>query len=69
MDLELHYYDENRIEEIIRQLTALNDICEVSSKQVLLWVQKVQMQRAQKHVMDTIKDMSLPQKRQAKASK
>ena len=47
--------DENMVEEIIRELKALKDTSEVSSEQILLWIQRVETQRAQKEVLDNIR--------------
>ena len=42
--------------EIIKELTALKDISEVCSEQVLIQAQRVEAQRAQKAVLDFIRD-------------
>ena len=44
------------IEEIVRGLTNLKHTNEVSSDQVLMWVQRVKAQRVEKEVLDNIRD-------------
>ena len=48
--------DENQVEEIITYLTAYKDTNDVSSKQILLWAQKVEVQNGLKELLDNIKD-------------
>ena len=38
--------------EIMRELTVLKDINEATSSQILIWAQRVEVQRAQKEVLD-----------------
>ena len=68
-DCEYHDYDqrlkeqnihgldnEDMIGEILRELTALEDINEITCNQILVWVQKVKVQRVQKEVLDNIRE-------------
>ena len=48
--------DENIIEEFIKEIIALKDTSEMSSEQVLMWVQRTQIQMAQKEVLDSLRD-------------
>ena len=48
--------NETIIAEIIKELTDLNDTCDISSEQVLKWVQTVETQRVQKAVFGNIRD-------------
>ena len=66
-DCEYHEYDrrlteqfitgldnEVMIGEIIWELTALKDISEAISYQILMWVERVEAQSGQKEVLDNI---------------
>ena len=48
--------DETIIVEIIKELTALKETSEVSSEQTLMGAQRIEAQRAQKDVLDNIRD-------------
>ena len=48
--------DEVMIGEILRGLIALTDINESTSDQILIWVQRVKGQTAQKEVLDHIRE-------------
>ena len=40
----------------MKELTALKDTREVNSEQVLMWAQRVEADRAQKEMLDNIRD-------------
>ena len=42
--------------EILREPSELEDINDATSKQVLLWAQRVEAKRVQKEALDNIKD-------------
>ena len=44
------------IGKILREQTALKDISESTSDQILIWVPRVEAQRAQKEVLDYIEE-------------
>ena len=48
--------DEATTAEIIKELMVLNNTSGVSSEQVLVWAKKVEAQRAQKEVLENIRD-------------
>ena len=43
------------ISEIVREMSALEDIYDVTSKRVLLWAQRSETQSVQKEILDSIK--------------
>ena len=48
--------DEGMISEILREVSALENINDTTSKWVPLWAQRVEAQRAQKNALDNIKE-------------
>ena len=49
--------DDTIIAKIIKELTALKDTSKVSSEEVLMWTLRVGVQRAQKTVLENIRDV------------
>ena len=49
--------DEEKMMEIIRQLTALKETNEVTSEQVLCWAKRVEAQRVQKVLLEAIEEI------------
>ena len=48
--------DEGMISEILRKVSALEDINDATSERVLIWALQVEAQRVQKEVLDSIKE-------------
>ena len=48
--------EEGMISEILREVSALEDSDDTTSKRVLLWTQKVEAQRTQKEDLDSMKE-------------
>ena len=46
------------IGEILRELTAMKDINEDTSDQILIWAQRMEVQRAQKEVLNHIREIN-----------
>ena len=51
--------NETTITKMIKELTALKYKIDVSSEEVLIWAQTVEVQRAQKAVFDSIKELQM----------
>ena len=47
--------DDDMIEEITCELTSFNDISSVTSRQVLAWVRRVEAQRGQNVILNSLK--------------